>query len=160
MIVVVFGLPGSGKSYFAKRLAEHLKATYISSDEVRKALFPRPEYTSEEKMLVYQEMLRLTREASGDRVLDGTFYKTGIRDLFTGVANKIGEDLRFIEIKADQETIRQRTEKKRTTSDADFGVYLEVLKQFEPMREKHLIMDSTNEKIGEMIHRALIYLKH
>jgi len=35
MIIVVTGLPGSGKSYFAQQLAPLMDAEYINSDKVR-----------------------------------------------------------------------------------------------------------------------------
>lgn len=56
MVVLVMGLPGSGKSYLARRLAELIGATYISSDRVRRDLFPAARYTAEEKAGVYEEM--------------------------------------------------------------------------------------------------------
>jgi predicted kinase len=45
MTVIVFGLPGSGKSYFATRLAELLNASYISSDQLRMQLYAKRTYT-------------------------------------------------------------------------------------------------------------------
>ena len=38
MVVIVFGLPGSGKSYFASRLAGIISADYINSDRVRREI--------------------------------------------------------------------------------------------------------------------------
>ncbi len=57
VIVIVFGLPGSGKSYFASRLAEMLKAEYINSDIVRKQLLTQKTYSEKEKLSVYDSML-------------------------------------------------------------------------------------------------------
>ena len=34
--ILIMGLPGSGKTYLAKRLAPYLKATLLNNDEVRK----------------------------------------------------------------------------------------------------------------------------
>lgn len=39
MIVIVLGLPGSGKSYFAARFAELIHADHVNSDRVRKSMF-------------------------------------------------------------------------------------------------------------------------
>ena len=55
MIVIVMGLPGSGKSYFASRLAAAIHATYISSDKVRKILIARRTYLEKEKELVLKQ---------------------------------------------------------------------------------------------------------
>lgn len=37
MIILIMGLPGSGKTTLAKKLVEKLNATHINADEVRKA---------------------------------------------------------------------------------------------------------------------------
>ena len=44
MLIAVMGLPGSGKSYFAHKLAGKLKAIYIGSDQVREKLDLLGEY--------------------------------------------------------------------------------------------------------------------
>jgi len=38
MVIIVFGLPGSGKTWFAKTLAARIKAVYISTDQLRNSL--------------------------------------------------------------------------------------------------------------------------
>lgn len=61
VIVAVCGLPGSGKSYFAARLAERLDAVYLSSDRVRREMFTRRTYSDDEKMDVYRELIHRAR---------------------------------------------------------------------------------------------------
>ena len=62
MIVIVFGLPGSGKSFFACRFAAMINADYINSDRVRKKLFVSRTYLIKEKLAVYNEMLAQMKE--------------------------------------------------------------------------------------------------
>jgi predicted kinase len=110
MIIIVMGLPGSGKSYFASRLAELIHAGYISSDRVRKSMYTDRSYSEKEKYSVYQEMLELMRQAikqDRDLVLDATFYKNDIRKTFTDEARK-GGGVSFIEVKADEAVIKER----------------------------------------------------
>ena len=57
MIVIVFGLPGSGKSYFASRFAKVINAGYINSDMIRKEIFEKREYSDQEKKAVYDKCL-------------------------------------------------------------------------------------------------------
>ena len=76
MIVIVFGLPGSGKSYFASHLASAINAEYLNSDQVRRTMFDRSTYSKKEKLAVYNEMLAQTRQAVSQKknlVLDATF---------------------------------------------------------------------------------------
>ena len=51
MIVIVFGLPGSGKSYFASHLASMINADYINSDKVRRTMFDTRTYQKRKKWL-------------------------------------------------------------------------------------------------------------
>lgn len=155
------GLPGSGKSYFAKRLAKRLKGKHQSSDRLRKFLFPTPTYSPEEKLDVYQEM---TARAAFDvfsgkiAVIDSTFYLKDIRDLVINRISELGIRYAIIHIKADEDLIKERTSQKRPDSDADFAVYLKLKELSEPLEEPHLVLTSTNENIDEMLEKALNYL--
>ena len=53
MIIVIFGLPGTGKSYFGERLAKQLDIVYMNSDRIRQALQLQGKYGPEEKNQVY-----------------------------------------------------------------------------------------------------------
>ena len=45
--VVVSGLPGTGKSFFCRKLAEKSPFCILESDAMRKALFALPNYSAE-----------------------------------------------------------------------------------------------------------------
>ena len=155
------GLPGSGKSFFAARLAELLKAEYISSDSVRKALLPGALYTPQEKLMVYLEMLRLTEGALQDGrqvVLDATFYTASVRAMFTEELPD-AEKLVFIEVVADEELSRQRLKRPRIDSDANFEVYQQIKEEWEPLQTPHLVLRSTDSNIDGMLDEAIEYLE-
>ena len=159
MIVIVFGLPGAGKSYFASRLAARIEADYITSDRVRKKIFVDRTYSANEKLSVYDEMLTQMREAikqNKSLVIDATFYKNAIRK---ELIKDAGNNIVFIEVKADESLIKERLKKIRTDSEADFEVYKSIQSQFEPMKELHLILYSTDDNITDMINKAMNYLK-
>jgi hypothetical protein len=66
VLIMMSGLPGSGKSHLSRILAERVRAVVIESDAVRKMLFPRPCYSAVESAAVHracQQMMRrlLTR---------------------------------------------------------------------------------------------------
>ena len=161
MIIIVFGLPGSGKSYFASRLAERIGAKYLNSDRLRKQLFPERDYSDRGKQIVYDNMLEEMMQAvarNKDLVLDATFHRKETRDLFI---NKIEgkEKIIFIEVQADEEIIRERVSRKREDSEADFEVYKLIRQQNEPFLEPHLMLQSTNDNIDDMLEKATTYLK-
>lgn len=125
MMVIVFGLPGSGKSYFASRLSKLIDAYYIKSDDVRRHLNSKTIYSLNAKLSVYQEMLLQMKEffhQKGSLVLDATFYKNDIREKFMDEAEMKG-GVSFIEIIADEHIVKERLKTPRLDSDADFKVY-------------------------------------
>jgi len=160
MIIIVFGLPGSGKSYFASHLAEMLNAKYISSDLVRKKMFTKRTYSIQERLSVYDEMLKQMREAvkkHTDVVLDATFYKYDIRDKFLREAKDI-DGVIFIEVKAEEYLVRKRLGKAREESEADFEVYKKIKTEWEPFTDEHLILQSTDDNIHDMLDKTFDYL--
>ena len=160
MIVIVFGLPGSGKSYFASLLSTLINAEYINSDQVRKHMPGKRTYSLNEKLSVYQEMLLQMKEFLKQKrnlVLDATFYKNDIRKKFMNGAG-LNSDITFIEVIADESLIRERLKTPRLDSDADFKVYKLIKEQWEPLYEPHLILRSTNDNIAEMLLKAADYL--
>ncbi len=161
MIVIVFGLPGSGKSYFASRFANVINAEYINSDRVRKEMFQKRVYSDDEKKAVYNKMLEQMKESikqKKDLVLDGTFHKKNIREIFVEEMKGHGGIL-FIEIKADENIIRERLKKERPYSEANFEIYQLISRQNESLAEPHLILKSTDDNIDEMISKAKEYLE-
>lgn len=85
--VWVVGLPGSGKSNLAKGLAraleeDGLSPVWLQMDERRKAYFPEPRYTDEEREAAYRmfadEAAGLVREGRAV-VMDGSAYRAAWR---------------------------------------------------------------------------------
>lgn len=162
MIILVAGLPGSGKSYFAERLASRLDATYINSDRIRIALHASGRYSSDDKLLVYKEMLLETTKAiekMRDVVLDATFYHHTMREMFLRIAYGYNLEARVIEIVADEELIKQRLKKPRQYSEADYDVYEKVRDDFEGITMPHLTLPSTDSNLEEMLDRAISYIQ-
>lgn len=162
MIIIVFGLPGSGKSYFAMKLAKKLQARYVNSDVIRNELLAVKEYSQEEKMIVYDEMIREMKNAiqqNANIILDATFYKRSIRNRFSEAVKEFGQSIIFIEVWAEQKIIKERLRRKRQYSDADYAVHLYIKEVFEPMKREHLILESTQENIDDMMDVALNYIQ-
>ncbi len=161
MIIIVFGLPGSGKSYFASRLAKMIGAKYLNSDKLRKELFTEVDYSEKEKGIVYEKMLEEMRNVLAQNqnlVMDATFHKKETRKLFTDEIKR-KEKIIFMEVQAAEEIIRERVQKERAYSDADFEVYKLIREENESLAEPHLILLSTNGNIQEMLEKASQYLK-
>jgi predicted kinase len=161
MIIIIFGLPGSGKTYLASKLAKKIGARHISSDVVRKELIESPTYSKDEKLLIYKKMLAIMYDYVSRKehlILDGTFYTASIRNTFIKQIEQLGREVRFIEIKADKDTTKERLSHERKESDADYHIHTLIEREFEPYTKDHLILYSTNDNINELLKKAISYL--
>ena len=160
MVVFVIGLPGSGKSYFAKELSLKISAVYLSSDILRKNLINSPQYTAEEKQKVYHhlfEQLERVVRMGKTCVVDATFYKSHLRQKFMDMLIGRGIKYEIIEVEASDKDIKKRLSKKRQDSDADYEVYLSIRKGWEPVKDKKLGLNSSEQSLEEMIAEAVAY---
>ncbi len=161
MIIVVFGLPATGKSVFAKRLAEQYKAAYLSTDLEREKQGLRGQYDQHSKRLVYDQLLiQLAAHVQYRKkvVVDGTFHKAAERERFVEKAEQLEQDIFFIETKATDQIVQQRLKTKREHSDADYKVYLQIKSEFEPIYQSHLVLWSDELTPDEMIQKANTYI--
>jgi predicted kinase len=141
MLIIISGLPGTGKTTLAKLVARYYRAVNISSDAIRKKLFVKPEYTKQEKEVVYQEINRLTEEElhkGKNVVVDASFHTGEERKIFK-LAEKTATRVFVILCTVPEEEIKRRLDgRKKGLSDANFDVYLKMKEEFEPITEKHL----------------------
>ncbi|MFN6944096.1 MAG: AAA family ATPase [Cytophagaceae bacterium] len=158
MAIIIFGLPGSGKSFLAQKLAEKINAMYISSDLVRKELNKEVNYSEEQKLAVYEVMLQRAKNSHNHHtIIDATFYKAGLREWFEDELSEVNNTIYWIWVYADDETSKKRTSHKRPDSDADYQVYLKLKEQFEPPCDNFLKLSSENEDVDNMIQQCLRY---
>ena len=162
MIIIVIGLPGTGKTTFSRALAQVIDAVHLNTDMIRDDLDLRGQYDRQTKALIYQEMMSRVEAAleNGNNVIvDGTFYRRKIREGYRKLAKAQAVGLKWIELKAQEQVIRDRVEKKRKYSEADFKVYLKIKALFEPMRQECLELETDREKdLQVLVEEAIQYL--
>lgn len=54
LLIMLYGFPGAGKSYFARQLCEHLQAAHVQSERLRGELFENPRYDNQENIIINQ----------------------------------------------------------------------------------------------------------
>ena len=62
LLIQLYGFPGSGKTYFARQLTEHLQAAHVQGDRIRYELFENPRYDKQENEVIAQLMDYMTQE--------------------------------------------------------------------------------------------------
>lgn len=142
---MVCGLPGTGKTTVAKELESITGGIVIRTDEIRKQIFSDPQYTEKEKQKVYDAFFRTAESllrTGRNVILDATFYKKEQRKAAVDMARKAGSGALVIEVRCDERTVEKRLRKRKGgLSDADYGVYRKIKSLWEPVEEKHEVVD-------------------
>jgi predicted kinase len=153
-LILLCGLPGTGKSYLARRLALQLPAVVIETDFVRKTLFSPPTYSAEESGLVHKVARVLTRQflQQGRHVIcDATNLREFHRELIYRQAEQYNARLVIVRVVAPEEVVRQRLEQRRLArsegdlSDADLAVYRRMCRSQEPILRPHLVVNTAQD---------------
>lgn len=164
MLIVICGLPGTGKSTLAKAIAERISAIHLSSDSIRMKMLKERTYSEKEKGKVYDEMFKEAEKglASGKAViLDATFYKKELIEKAKEIASGAGSSFFVVECITNERVIKERIfnrKKEKSESEADFEVYKKVKEQFEKIEEKHIEVD-TSLPIEKQLRIALSYIE-
>ena len=158
MLIIIMGLPGSGKTYFARAFAKSIGGKHINSDIIRKHQDKQPEYTLTDKAAVYKTMFETVCQLlKRDKIVivDATFSLQQYRDPYFNFVNKNQIPVNLILIEANAQTIAHRLQKKRPDSDADFAVYKKIRSEFEPLNIEHLVLSSDQLSLEEMVEQGL-----
>lgn len=62
LLILLYGYPGAGKTYFARQLTDHLQAAHVHGDRIRGELFEDPRYDKEENDAIEHLMDYMTGE--------------------------------------------------------------------------------------------------
>ena len=115
VIVVVSGLPGSGKSYFARRLVAQASLLPLESDALRKALFRAPTYDADESARLFRACYSLIEDLLRRGVsilLDATNLIEDHRQRLYHIADTLEVKLILVHLKASPEVVYERLERR------------------------------------------------
>ncbi|MBN2098853.1 MAG: ATP-binding protein [Dehalococcoidia bacterium] len=167
-LIVVSGLPGTGKSYFCRKLAERIDLVILESDSLRKLLFPAPSYSKEESIQLFRACHGLVEELLRKGIsvaLDATNLEEHNREQLYHIADQSGAKLIIVRIEAPPELVQQRLEGRARRvdqsdhSEADWDVYSKMKPTVQKINRNHFAVDSSRDiapvidKIVRLVNR-------
>ncbi len=165
VFIALSGLPGTGKTYFSRKLAEKLPLVVLESDALRKTLFPQPKYDWRESARLFRACYFLIEQLLFEGislVLDATNLTERYRRELYQIARKTGIRFILVKVEASPATVQKRmAERKRdfsNRSDADWEVYQAMARTEEEIRLEHYVVD-TARPIQPVINRIVREVK-
>jgi predicted kinase len=141
-LTCIAGLPGTGKTHLAHRLAAETGAVRLSRDDVRAELFDPVTYSEQEKQIAFGEMLLRAKSDlhhGMDVILEGMpFSRRSERDAARSLAREAGAKLELILCVCPEEVALERIASQagdHPATDRSTALYFEVKSRFEPIGE-------------------------
>lgn len=164
--IVVSGLPGTGKSFFSRRLAERLPCVILESDWARQQLFKNPTYSPKESARLFQvihSLIEVLLSRGIPVILDATNLAERNREVLYHIADKFKAKLILVRVEAPVEVVKQRLEARASgynrddNSQADWEVYQQMKSSVEKLGRRHFAVDTSGDitpVIGKIIREV------
>jgi hypothetical protein len=168
-LVVMAGLPGSGKSTFGRKLAPATGAVVLESDALRAALFGSPTHAGVESKQLFDALYAAARRLLQDGVsviVDATNLRERDRLRAYEVAETAGAALLVLHFRAPEPVIAERLARRgnrhdpddRSTAGAD--VYAKLAETEEAIAHEHWKIDTSDAAATEAaLQRAIDTLR-
>jgi predicted kinase len=163
VIIMLSGLPGTGKSFLSHKLAERLPFMIIESDAVRKELFPRPSYSARESAAVFRAVhhrIEKMLQNGLSVIFDATNLEERHRKIVYKIAERTGAKLILVEVEAPPETVQKRLKARSLNrscndhSDATWEIYRRMRKTAETINQSHYTVNTAGE-INSIIEKIV-----
>jgi adenylylsulfate kinase len=170
MIILMAGLPGTGKSTLARELAARTAGRVLSKDEIRHAIFQPEEieYSTRQDDFCLQAMLEtagylLRRDCQRAIFLDGRPFsrRYQIENALSAAAS-MNQPWRILECVCCDETVRRRLAADakafaHPAGNRGYQLYLEVKSHFESITHSKTVID-TEQDLETCVRGALAVL--
>jgi predicted kinase len=138
-LVMLYGFPGAGKTYFARQFCENVQAAHLQADRIRNELFSEPKRDKRENEIVGQLMDYMAEEfltAGVSVVYDVNAARGKQRFMLRDLAKRCRATPLVVWFQMDQDTAFSRSQKRdRRRADDKYASSLDRT-SFESITEK------------------------
>ncbi len=175
MLILVVGLPGTGKTFLAENLlSSHFSGFIsISTDEIRRRYFGLSEhhyldfnqeiYSQEKRNEIYNVinlMVDILLTQGFSIVVEGTYYTREKRDILLQTCHRLKHQYLIIKTSYPDELMEFRLKNREIsdndTSDARYHIYLALKERFESIEQPHITIN-TQQSITSCIEEVKNY---
>ncbi len=155
--ILVSGLPGTGKSFFSRRLAEDIPLAVLETDVLRRKLITDPSYSPSESNRLFQAVHALLTSLLRDGisvVLDATNLVERHRETLYAIADSNSALLVIVRTEAPKGEVEERMARRAEgadpddNSEADMAVYQRMRPTQQRIGRNHIRVDTTADVNG------------
>ncbi len=152
--IIVSGLPGTGKSFFCRKLAARFPCCIVESDAMRKTLFPSPEYSAAENNRLFSACHKLIESLLNEGtpvIFDATNLSERHRERLYNIADRTGARLILVRVVAPPSIAYERLQGRKghhdpeDKSDADWTVYKRMRRSEDKIWRNHFVVDTSRD---------------
>jgi predicted kinase len=177
ILILLYGFPGAGKTFFARQLCEQLVATHVHDDRMRSELFEQPNYGKSENHIINSLMQYMTSEflnAGVSVVYDTNAMRVAQRRALRNMAAKAGAETVLVWLQIDQESAFSRASQRdrrkaddkhaRMLDRATFDLLTSGMQNPQPTERyqvisgKHIFTTQKSAMLRHLLDRGLISL--
>jgi len=151
-LIVVSGLPGTGKTYFCGKLAERLPFVILESDTLRKTLFQSPGYSAKESLQLFRAIHLLIErllKKGISIILDATNLSERNREYLYSIADRLDVKLVLVRVESPPEVVHERLMKRQldsdSKSDAGWAIYRKMKASVQRIGRNHYAVDTSRD---------------
>lgn len=130
VLILLYGFPGAGKTYFARQFNESFEAAHLEQDRIRHELFEQPRYTKQENFALNRIMEYMTSEflnAGISVIYDMNAMRVSQRRTLRDIARRYKAETIVVWFQLDADTAFMRNNKRdRRKHDDRYAVGYDV----------------------------------